>query len=1116
MEKLNKLTHLQRQLLDAIFNSGVSRQCLFQYLEITEQQKPGSTVGTQTDITPLYTLWDENESDVKENYKTTNEQRGGSLQILARDGEAHQGSCTTKDNSGSTKTLKKCEDTSVNIKQEMIITAEDINRTDKKKPSERNKGTTNSSRKRKGSVSAHDLSPKPQDLSKTRSVKTANRSRKQDKDDNGIKVTIETVHCDNIVPMELNVSHSLNNKLAAHGANSGTTYSGSSARVENLQPTRYIQHQQGAFVQLDIARNLAMDMTSNYQPSRAITDEVIRFGQMGRNLSKEDNKSIMPSGGISSSQPSVTQTHYRIQDNNIQIHMPTQDNSNMYAELKTAQQQLSDQQQFSNAMRAPSFDNEYGTQQRMHLPPPPPVITSSSVSGFEAISMQTGSANNYFQDMGVERQAVYGDSVKTEQNNQSNPGTLDVELGIVRQNEYSASQVQFPTSMVMTSLGDVRQGVNSNLECSNLNQQGIDQTHSHHLLAQLQEQSLGMNADMYMMQAPSHEVVTQVKRREDVLYGGQNMQEVHLLEDESEHQMQHQTKLEQDTLYEQEKMELDNGTLGQNIRGKKRPNDSDDAASFNDSNLNEIEPDQSITDIVQGTPGNESKKAEAEHLLSLDPWRVAKSVKAYMAQHNIPQREVVDSTGLNQSHLSQHLNKGTPMKQQKRWLLYAWFIKKKEEINAQFQIASHGLPPDQVEEAAGVSKRARRNRFKWGPASQRILYDAYERQRNPTKDERETLVTLCNRAECAQRGVSPSHESGLGSNLVTEVRVYNWFANRRKEEAFRHKLAQDGSYANAEPVDITNDGRPTDLKVSVGDIYAKGIQRYSLEHHQQSQEPMKSSRRSSVKSQPMKGNRSSNATGNLNNHSSQSGGGIAFVTQLPQESIEQRLEQNGAIISNTYSMMTNVTQVKGATMCSLPSVNTLSPIVNAHQIQQSAITGHYSHNGIDASAVSQDPLHQGLILNGIFTQGLPPQGTIMTSLPTVRQTNNSSSPSPANIVNEHHQLAAQYQNSTANYVQSAFPVTCHTKGATRAYQFITASPYSGSVPCTTGGIQIPEGGIQQFILASQTENQVNSMRIPTENNRQENLISGGNHSLITQEHPETSPNQQQQRLTYRQ
>lgn len=63
-----------------------------------------------------------------------------------------------------------------------------------------------------------------------------------------------------------------------------------------------------------------------------------------------------------------------------------------------------------------------------------------------------------------------------------------------------------------------------------------------------------------------------------------------------------------------------------------------------------------------------------------DPWRAARMIKGYMQQHNIPQREVVDITGLNQSHLSQHLNKGTPMKTQKRAALYTWYVRKQREI----------------------------------------------------------------------------------------------------------------------------------------------------------------------------------------------------------------------------------------------------------------------------------------------------------------------------------------------------------------------------------------------------------------------------------------------------
>ncbi|XP_054173006.1 hepatocyte nuclear factor 1-beta isoform X8 [Homo sapiens] len=190
------------------------------------------------------------------------------------------------------------------------------------------------------------------------------------------------------------------------------------------------------------------------------------------------------------------------------------------------------------------------------------------------------------------------------------------------------------------------------------------------------------------------------------------------------------------------------------------------------------------------------QRAEVDRMLSEDPWRAAKMIKGYMQQHNIPQREVVDVTGLNQSHLSQHLNKGTPMKTQKRAALYTWYVRKQREILRQFSQQSHG--PGQSDDACSepTNKKMRRNRFKWGPASQQILYQAYDRQKNPSKEEREALVEECNRAECLQRGVSPSKAHGLGSNLVTEVRVYNWFANRRKEEAFRQKLAMDAYSSN--------------------------------------------------------------------------------------------------------------------------------------------------------------------------------------------------------------------------------------------------------------------------------------------------------------------------------
>lgn len=55
--------------------------------------------------------------------------------------------------------------------------------------------------------------------------------------------------------------------------------------------------------------------------------------------------------------------------------------------------------------------------------------------------------------------------------------------------------------------------------------------------------------------------------------------------------------------------------------------------------------------------------------------------------------------------------------------------------------------PGQSDDACSepTNKKMRRNRFKWGPASQQILYQAYDRQKNPSKEEREALVEECNR-----------------------------------------------------------------------------------------------------------------------------------------------------------------------------------------------------------------------------------------------------------------------------------------------------------------------------------------------------------------------------------
>lgn len=75
----------------------------------------------------------------------------------------------------------------------------------------------------------------------------------------------------------------------------------------------------------------------------------------------------------------------------------------------------------------------------------------------------------------------------------------------------------------------------------------------------------------------------------------------------------------------------------------------------------------------------------------------------------------------------------------------------------EFNPSGQGQPGEDMSSEPSC-KKMRRNRFKWGPASQHILYQAYERQKNPSKEERESLVEECNRYRNGD-GLQPRQKS---------------------------------------------------------------------------------------------------------------------------------------------------------------------------------------------------------------------------------------------------------------------------------------------------------------------------------------------------------------------
>nr|CAB3264686.1 hepatocyte nuclear factor 1 [Phallusia mammillata] len=687
-----------------------------------------------------------------------------------------------------------------------------------------------------------------------------------------------------------------------------------------------------------------------------------------------------------------------------------------YSDVK---QQLTEEQYHGQMMHSDQQTNENGF--NLGVLPPPPVITSNS---------QTSATEYNSQDLSQYYSSVNNNSLATSVLNGYTASVTDNDSGMPStDNRESVSTATTTQSQAYIShfphdhtlVNSVERGIVQQSHVVHHRPNGIDQyqhiqlqTLDTDLLAQAQSQGIDV----------SQEVIQQYDQHTRGLFIYPNGS-IDAQQDPSQMQGMH-GPVHQMTLPQIPKTEVPSDPYapsggsggrphpdqqhhmrrgtggGTHMRERKRETEKRDEMEQDGFDGVQHAPEKCIEDIINGTPGNEHRRKKIDELLKADPWKAAKHIKKYMGQHNIPQREVVDCTGLNQSHLSQHLNKGTPMKNQKRCLLYAWWTKKQDEVNTQFRIAETGMGAEQVEEAARVGPRARRNRFKWGPASQTILYDAYQRQRNPTKEERESLVQECNTAECRQRGVSPSHASGLGSNLVTEVRVYNWFANRRKEDAFKHKLALDSTYQDIDlssqssrmSPDSTQGPPPPKVKV-IGDDFPKteymkprnisgdssSTAKIHVTHTIPDQHNLAIAVRTSDNTRI-----ASNGAKEGKRHrprpysrdETRLPTSAGHMQNLPVSSssftnLHPGLEESRSRDAYMFTRLSNAQSVKATNYGGLPSVNTLSPIVNTSLLHQHPAIQNGEGNVLETVQMNTT-LPQGLLLSA----GLIPS-TVTTS-----------------------------------------------------------------------------------------------------------------------------------------
>lgn len=379
------------------------------------------------------------------------------------------------------------------------------------------------SKKLKGSK-AHTSFSKPQDLSRSRD----GRNSKCDKDDDGIKVTIETVQCDRILPMDIRISHTPR-----------------SSHDSMTVPTQYESYTRFLHTQTSLPLEL--------QGTQMMKDHPYLINQSNKNLSFVESHQPQMSAPLALLQPTEAagQTHYKIQDNTVHIQSAAPGNpSSIYTELKTAQQP-SNESNFSGFTKLDLVDTFVSQQPRISLPPPPVIASSSIQYRLEERGYFTDPISNY------------ADGNTKSQRHETLQATGDQNDGL----EFCGldRNVQYITSTANCGHFGTVEDAQRNPNAPDLDPRVHVNQSNQHVLAQLQQHAIDVNNnDIYMI----HDAKRQsIKSSEDIIYQSQTIPDMTML-NTAIAQLQHAPKVENHDPY-----------VDQLCRGKKRKADFEEAAS---------------------------------------------------------------------------------------------------------------------------------------------------------------------------------------------------------------------------------------------------------------------------------------------------------------------------------------------------------------------------------------------------------------------------------------------------------------------------------------------------------------------------------------------------------
>ncbi|XP_055495197.1 homeobox-containing protein 1a isoform X11 [Leucoraja erinacea] len=207
---------------------------------------------------------------------------------------------------------------------------------------------------------------------------------------------------------------------------------------------------------------------------------------------------------------------------------------------------------------------------------------------------------------------------------------------------------------------------------------------------------------------------------------------------------------------------------------------------------------------------------KVEELMRRDSTLIKEEIKSFLSNRMISQTIVGQVTGMSRSFISQWLlQQGLDMSEPKKRTLYKWYLLEKTSPGATLNMRPASSTTEDLEwkqsapanvTTPGNFRLRRGSRFTWRKECLTVMESYFNENQYPDEAKREEISNACNAV------IQKPGRKLTDSERVTALKVYNWFANRRKEIKRRANIAailethgidvqSPGGHSNSDDID---------------------------------------------------------------------------------------------------------------------------------------------------------------------------------------------------------------------------------------------------------------------------------------------------------------------------